>query len=91
MPDTSLDPVTGLPWPAWPDTDTATRYLLVVHGLPITARTLANLRGTDLGPSWRYIGQKPVTTPAELDRYSLAALTDESPRKRRRLAREAAA
>jgi hypothetical protein len=52
---------------------------------------LANLRGTDLGSSWRYIGQKPVTTPAELDRYALAALTDESPRKRRRLAREAAA
>jgi hypothetical protein len=66
------------------DTAQAARYVTQVIGIPIEPQTLANYRAAGKGPFWKYFGQKPLTTPAEMERWATEdALTDESPLTRR--------
>jgi hypothetical protein len=86
-----LDPETGLPWSRYMDTDTARRYLAQAYGIKIAKQTLAHQRSRGRGIHWRYIGQKPVTTRGEIDRYIREdAFSDESPLARTARARAAA-
>jgi hypothetical protein len=72
------------------DTTLAARFATEVIGIQIEAQTLANYRAAGKGPTWKYFGQKPLTTPAEMERWATEqALTDVSPLTRR--ARERAA
>jgi hypothetical protein len=82
--DVKVDPATGRPFPPWMDTVQTARYLQVVYGIPVEAKTLANQRAADRRPEWRYYGQKPLCSTAEADRYAREdALADESPLTRR--------
>ena len=80
----AVDPETGQPWPRWLDTAQAARFATEVIGIQIEAQTLANYRAAGKGPRWKYFGQKPLTTPVEIERWATEeALTDESPLTRR--------
>src|SRR6516165_3326506 len=46
------------------------RFATQVIGIQIEAPTLANYRAAGKGPSWKYFGQKPLTTPAEIERWA---------------------
>jgi hypothetical protein len=79
-----IDSETGQPWPKWIDTAQAARYGTQILGISIEPQTLANYRAAGKGPRWKYFGQKPLTTPAEIERWvTEEALTDESPLTRR--------
>ena len=79
-----IDSETGQPWPKWIDTAQAARYGTQILGISIEPQTLANYRAAGKGPRWKYLGQKPLTTPAEIERWATEeALTDESPLARR--------
>ncbi len=92
IPTIDSDPETGQPWPTWFDTTLSARYLTERHGLPTAPQTLAHQRSNGRGIRWKYRGQKPVTTRAELDRHATEdALQDESPLTRRARERRAAA
>jgi hypothetical protein len=83
-PTVGCDPETGAPWAKRLDTQASARYLKVVHGLPVEKKTLENKRARGEGPQWQYFGQRPLTTPGELDRYAAEdALRDESPLRRK--------
>jgi hypothetical protein len=88
----AIDPETGQPWPRWLDTAQAARFATQVIGIQIEAQTLANYRAAGKGPSWKYFGQKSLTTPTEIERWAAEdALTDVSPLTRRARERERAA
>jgi hypothetical protein len=74
------NPRTGLSWPKWNYEDDARLYLERVHGLSSSKQTLAHHRSQGIGIKWRWHGQRPVTTLAELDRYvAEEALRERSP------------
>jgi hypothetical protein len=86
----SIDPETGKPWLRRLDTRTAKRYLREVHGIEIGIQTLVHHRSQGIGIRWRYFGQKPLTTPPEVDRYVREdAFQDVSPLTRSARDREA--
>jgi hypothetical protein len=75
----TIDPATGEVWTLYQNTEGSTRYLRAVYGLPVTKQTLAHQRSRGVGLPWRYLGQRPLTTLPDLDRYAQAMLRDKSP------------
>ena len=75
-----IDPQTGQPWPLLMDTEVVQRFLQAVYGIVRARQTITHDRSLGIGPAWKYLGQKPVTTAAEVTRYvEEDLLTDTSP------------
>jgi hypothetical protein len=89
-----IDPRSGEPWPEFMDTPLVIRYMQA-RGIRRSAQTLSHQRAAGAGIRWKYLGQKPMATKAEIDRHIEHDLfADASPliRKRgRKPAAEAAA
>lgn len=54
-------------------------YLKVVHGIPITPKTLANRAAAGKGPKPKYLGTIPYHDQPNLDEFAETVFTDESP------------
>jgi hypothetical protein len=78
--------MTCTPWPKRLRSAAALEYLAAVHGITPTDKTLRNWRWQGRGPRWEYIGNTPYVTPAELDRWVEATLTDRPANGRKRFA-----
>jgi hypothetical protein len=73
-------------WPKRLKTTPALDYLEREHGVVLAAKTMRNMRCEGRGPRWEYLGNTPYVTPAELDRWVEATLTERPANGRKRLA-----
>jgi hypothetical protein len=64
----TIDPSSGEPWPEYLDTAGTVRYMRS-RGIKRSAQTLAHQRAAGVGIRWKYLGQKPMATKAEVDRH----------------------
>jgi hypothetical protein len=64
------------------DTAAASRYLLEIHGIRQSAKTLTNRRALGTGPRWRFWGSRPYVTAAALDEWVELMLSDEAANRR---------
>jgi hypothetical protein len=75
----TIDPDTGTPWTDFMDARVVVRYL-GARGIKRSLQTLAHQRATGVGIKWKYLGQKPIATRAEIDRHIAEDLfSDSSP------------
>jgi hypothetical protein len=65
------------------DTNETSQYLKKHHGLNRSPKTLRNDRCGGRGPRWLYFGNKPTTTPQDVDEWVSSILTDRPPSRRK--------